>query len=812
MYSTERNVLRHCQRVCRSKGPKEETDAQSTLNNSSSPARLDILLIDRYLHLQRRLANPHWLSLIEYVATSLTEAACTVQKAVRAATRQHTFDENGSSTCISSNLHKNCVAGSSSGEDSVDTVSTATTTTANVASAVAPLSVDAVCAAHGVNAGGIMDECFYAVQSLAMFRRTFQVQPDLYGAVLARTRGNIVPAPPVRNLHGDQQQHQTASVNSLAELLPELRHLLSSFEPKVDTVSCGMSVSNTGTCFCEVVITLCHIFGVSHEESPVERLFVFSRYICGDAAVVGRRIDHLRFLQGDCDHDVHWKGEAHVGYVPTVYRCLGVVGEIVYSHFLIVHQAVKDGSSLPHCWRSFLGMLGAARFSAEGVIRFEAVNFLRMGGDVTWLTDASVVPTKLKRVQPLNRLLAHAPWRIPPACFKELMGGTNPWTATELCEAILILSEYHTAAACEWLFGMNAAVSLGLRVVRSDEVTSSFDMFKKRKYDPPPMRILCGETAKVTFADRTVALLGMFPEGGDWDSVDPEIQKQLFTRHRLTEEETLVLKRVMVDEPARRSPLSKYLRSRVLGWCVFSNTLICPPSGETSTTSRAHCADCLALYCGESRCAELRCGGRESSSESKKSRSEDSSDGARRCGADAVTTATHDQELLLYSDDGIEYADFHMRSENYQVSDERALLDACLMVLECAHQPALAPLLKQQTEFLLNFSDRRVKNQLYPTTQPLRIAIWNYVQMLYGFLDDTYSYQAMNNFLSVRLKIIIKKLVCYPQRITRDDIFCLEDTFCTGDVMHLCTIALQSRRIVTLNSCLCAFSKAMLAL
>merc|ERR1712228_741936 len=55
-------------------------------------------------------------------------------------------------------------------------------------------------------------------------------------------------------------------------------------------------------------------------------------------------------------------------------------------------------------------------------------------------------------------------------------------------------------------------------------------------------------------------------------------------------------------------------------------------------------------------------------------------------------------------------------------------------------------------------------------TEPFRLAVWHYTFRLYGVQNDSYQYGFVNMYLPVKLKIFIKKLVCYPQIVTIDDV------------------------------------------
>ena len=52
----------------------------------------------------------------------------------------------------------------------------------------------------------------------------------------------------------------------------------------------------------------------------------------------------------------------------------------------------------------------------------------------------------------------------------------------------------------------------------------------------------------------------------------------------------------------------------------------------------------------------------------------------------------------------------------------------------------------------------------------VRRAIWYYVQLLFGLIQDFYDYGEVNVMLSIPAKTYIKKVACYPHLVTEEDI------------------------------------------
>lgn len=54
-------------------------------------------------------------------------------------------------------------------------------------------------------------------------------------------------------------------------------------------------------------------------------------------------------------------------------------------------------------------------------------------------------------------------------------------------------------------------------------------------------------------------------------------------------------------------------------------------------------------------------------------------------------------------------------------------------------------------------------------TSRFRTAIWNYIQCMFGIRHDDYDYGEVNQVLERSLKAYIKAVVCFPERVTREN-------------------------------------------
>eukprot|EP00382_Lankesteria_abbotti_P005786 CAMPEP_0113856998 /NCGR_PEP_ID=MMETSP0372-20130328/9756_1 /TAXON_ID=340204 /ORGANISM="Lankesteria abbotti" /LENGTH=144 /DNA_ID=CAMNT_0000832479 /DNA_START=39 /DNA_END=469 /DNA_ORIENTATION=- /assembly_acc=CAM_ASM_000359 len=121
-------------------------------------------------------------------------------------------------------------------------------------------------------------------------------------------------------------------------------------------------------------------------------------------------------------------------------------------------------------------------------MRYQETLYLHEGGDPKWLMYLRLIPDKLKRIQPLNIMLAHCPWRITASFMASLMIGEMPWTSTELCEVVLILTQFHSYSSLSLGLGIIDAQDYGLPIVVDDPTIWKNDdlpgCFREQYEDP----------------------------------------------------------------------------------------------------------------------------------------------------------------------------------------------------------------------------------------------------------------------------------------------------------------------------------------
>ncbi|MFT7811118.1 sestrin-2-like [Arapaima gigas] len=133
------------------------------------------------------------------------------------------------------------------------------------------------------------------------------------------------------------------------------------------------------------------------------------------------------------------------------------------SCFLHTQQALlQHDGPLPQPWRHYIVVMAAARHRCSYLVHLHSSWFLEMGGQESWLGGIHSAPPKLRRLNLLNKLLAHRPWLITRGHVEELVspGSEERWSLAELIQAVILLTYAHSLSSFVWGCGINPELDL----------------------------------------------------------------------------------------------------------------------------------------------------------------------------------------------------------------------------------------------------------------------------------------------------------------------------------------------------------------
>lgn len=104
--------------------------------------------------------------------------------------------------------------------------------------------------------------------------------------------------------------------------------------------------------------------------------------------------------------------------------------------------------------------------------------------------------------------------------------------------------------------------------------------------------------------------------------------------------------------------------------------------------------------------------------------------------------------------------------------------------------PDIISVVNKELEAVFSLTSKTIGggNKLIDTFH-FRNAIKSYTELILGIYNDDFKYQNMNKLIKINNKIFIKNVVCYPSRITKQDLILLRSTFSYEEIYHLIMIS-----------------------
>ncbi|XP_023649889.1 sestrin-3-like isoform X3 [Paramormyrops kingsleyae] len=110
---------------------------------------------------------------------------------------------------------------------------------------------------------------------------------------------------------------------------------------------------------------------------------------------------------------------------------------------------------LPLQYRHYIAIMAAAQYRCTHLVSRHSAHFLRVGGDPLWLQGLQYAPARLRRLDHINKVLAHRPWLTAPSHIQDLLKmGEQCWSLAELVQAVVLLAHCHSL--CSFVFGSGA--------------------------------------------------------------------------------------------------------------------------------------------------------------------------------------------------------------------------------------------------------------------------------------------------------------------------------------------------------------------
>jgi sestrin len=414
-------------------------------------------------------------------------------------------------------------------------------------------------------------------------------------------------------------------------------------------------------------------------------------------------------------------------------------GEFLELYYKTTDSVMRGDGPLPRPYRHYIAMLGAAAYGCEYLVRHEAEDFLLSGGDPDWLLNPSeCVPKKLKCLSSLSEVMAHRPWALDSSYIEQVVVAGRISTA-ELVHAIIILATYHSLPSLVFGAGIRIEDDLTLPTESCTCTTAVSDPF----IESEPQW------------DETAALPRCFSLN---DSAPSLLQRLLQVANRSVSSAG--------DEPGGIAAFE--------GFGALNETT---GSGVASPVSPQPRARTAPAKMGEEEKNEL-----------------------------AAIMASQPQWkcLLISSMEKVltksEYRDFSQKSDSILHTMSFSWEDHAMVVLSRQMAEA-AEFIHEEYVHSLEFTTGSIGDHKIESTTTVREAILKYVQRMYGVFHDDYKYDQLNKILPVIHKAYLKKLACYPDRLTKVDYLRMRkfEGFTSIDLIHYAHLVAQTKRVVELT-------------
>ncbi|KAL7067725.1 hypothetical protein ACR3K2_16340 [Cryptosporidium serpentis] len=150
------------------------------------------------------------------------------------------------------------------------------------------------------------------------------------------------------------------------------------------------------------------------------------------------------------------------GRIPSIFRFSYILPEYAQSllkSYKVIMEDSRHGA-LPIPWRHFIGILSAALYRNDYMVKLEMQMFLINKGSVEWLTKGTnSLPCKLQNLTEFINFLAFDPANMPYDIMNDLLGvrsGIQGWTITELCHVLCVVTTIQSMSQLASAFGLTS--------------------------------------------------------------------------------------------------------------------------------------------------------------------------------------------------------------------------------------------------------------------------------------------------------------------------------------------------------------------
>ncbi|KAL9913465.1 sestrin isoform 1-T3 [Glossina fuscipes fuscipes] len=439
-------------------------------------------------------------------------------------------------------------------------------------------------------------------------------------------------------------------------------------------------------------------------------------------------------------------------------------------HFLRTQNFIMKGDGpLPYDYRYYLAIIAAARHQCPYLVKMYEKEFLNQGGNPEWLNGLDYIPSKLRAIYEINKILAHRPWLLRKEHIESLTRNKNSWSLSEVVHAMVLLSHFHSLSSFVFSCGL----------------TQKLDGLSSPKFKTTQI-----STATVNVGGVTTTIPYQPPQ--------PPVQIQPTVQPQKTVLSEIILNSnaaVIAGEFNGSGLTTNVSVNNVVG--AGSSTALNGVNNKKnalpSATVEVLMERMKVLSQKQDECTEAELSNRFKSVEMQTA---ELSTTAPQTPVEVPPVISHyvEDPNFTYQDfarRGAENIPNTFRIQDYSWDD---------------HGYSLVNGLYEDVGTLLDQKFRCAYNLTYFTmggvknvdTSKFRRAIWNYIQCIYGIRHDDYDYGEVNQLsffqlLDRPLKMFIKTACCFPDRITTKDYDSILVELLDSEKVHVNLMVMEAR-------------------
>jgi len=421
-------------------------------------------------------------------------------------------------------------------------------------------------------------------------------------------------------------------------------------------------------------------------------------------------------------------------------------GEFLSLHEKSIDMLMKSDGPLPRPWRHFIAIIGSAVHNCEYLVRNQMAEFLASGGEPDWLLGEHV-PKKLKCLANINSVMAHSPWALD-ASYIEFVVTNGRWSSAELVHALVILATFQSLSSL--VFG--AGTKLEDDLLCESELTTANDLI---------------ENEPIWDEQNRLPACFMVNDGA------PNLLQRLLLQSGKQVGPTISQR--SDSSGGGENPISEFEGFGALNEAAGGAS---PPAAPITAAQTGPPAITPAARLKFEEKEEL-------------SAIMSSAPIWKSLVSDSINSLLRVEQ---------KYKDFNPKTDKTLHTMSFSWEDHGMMIM-ARQLNEVTDCINEEHTHALEFTTHSIGNEAIDSTTTVREAIVKYVQRMYGVFHDDYRYDRLNRILPVIHKAYLKKLACYPERLTRVDYMRMRkfEGFTSKDLIHYAHLVSQTRRIVALT-------------